>query len=502
MNQVLLFFFFVASLLTAQIPNIRVSAADDNNPEEVTIAINPKDPLNLAAGANIDYYYYSFDGGMTWSQGNLKSSLGVWGDPCVIFDLDGNLYFSHLSDPVKGYWIDRIVVQKSSDGGMNWNDGVGVGFERPKNQDKEWMAVDMTESPYSNNLYMSWTEFDTYGSVAPTDSSRIVFSRSVNHGVRWSAPITISDVGGDCRDGDNTVEGAVPAVGPNGEVYLSWSGPNGILFDRSFDGGNTFGKDIFVTNQPGGWAFSVPGILRTNGFPITACDISSSAYRGTIYILFSDQRNGEDDTDVFIVKSIDQGETWTDPVRVNDDSGKRHQFFPWFTIDQKSGTLYSVFYDRRDTKGISTHVYLARSDDGGQTFKNMRISNLAFTPNEYVFFGDYINIAAWDGRVYPIWMRMDDSNLSVWMAVIEESIRIEAPVPYTKSFKLKQNYPNPFNNGTRIEFDIYKPTEIEINVYDVEGISVEKLLSGSKLRAHIHSTGMPVNMQADYTIVS
>ena len=77
-------FLLVASLPVsslAQYPNIRVSHPASTDPEEVTISINPTNPLNLAAGANISYYYYSFDGGFTWTEGQLSSSLGVWGDP-------------------------------------------------------------------------------------------------------------------------------------------------------------------------------------------------------------------------------------------------------------------------------------------------------------------------------------------------------------------------------------------------------------------------------------
>jgi len=328
---------------------------------------------------------------------------------------------------------------------------------------------------------MSWTEFDRYGSADAADSSRILFSRSRNQGVSWSDPIIISDTGGDCLDGDNTAEGAVPAVGPNGEVYLSWSNSQEILFDRSFDGGKTFGRDIFVTDQPGGWAFSVSGIYRTNGFPITACDISSSPNQGTIYILWSDQGNGEDNTDVFIVRSNDKGETWTQPLSANNDTAKRHQFFPWFTVDQKTGVIYAAYYDRRDTEGIATNVYLARSDDGGDTFTNMKVSNLSFTPNEFVFFGDYINIAAWDGKVYPIWTRMDDSKLSVWVAAIDESTRIDYPEPAINSFILKQNYPNPFNAGTRISFDIYEPADVDLSIFDANGKKVAQLFSGRRV---------------------
>jgi hypothetical protein len=66
------------------------------------------------------------------------------------------------------------------------------------------------------------------------------------------------------------------SVGPNGEIFLAWSGPLGIMFDKSTDGGVTFGKEVFVTSQPGGRDFNVPGIYRCNGLPITACDVSNS----------------------------------------------------------------------------------------------------------------------------------------------------------------------------------------------------------------------------------
>ncbi len=240
----------------AQYPNVRVSSPTASQPEEVSIAVNPTNPLNLAAGANINYSYRSTDGGQTWIESRISSSsFGVWGDPCVVFDALGNLYYGHLSNPPSpGYWIDRIVVQKSTNGGANWNTGAGIGFSPSrKQQDKEWIVADMTSFPYRNNIYVSWTEFDSYGSALRTDSSRILFSRSTDGGIDWSTPVRVSDKAGDCIDSDSTDEGAVPAVGPNGEVYLSWSGPLGIVFDKSTDGGVTFGADRFVTSHPGGW---------------------------------------------------------------------------------------------------------------------------------------------------------------------------------------------------------------------------------------------------------
>lgn len=405
----------------SQYPNILVD--NTNSPEEVTIAINPLNPNILAAGANIDQFYRSTNGGLNWSESQLISNnLGVWGDPVVLFDSSGFLYYAHLSNPISGWWIDRIVVQRSTNNGISWNDGVGIyqGVQ-PQAQDKEWLAVDHSRSPYRGTIYATWTEFDSYGSSNPADSSRIRFSKSTNQGLTWSPAKVISDVSGNCIDSDNTTEGAVPAVGPNGEIYVAWAGPVGIVLDKSTDGGQTWGQDIFVSDMPGGWDFDVSGIYRANGLPITMCDISNSPYRGHVYVVWSDQRNGSTDTDIFMAKSTNGGTTWTAPVRVNDDNTTRHQFFVWSTIDPSTGHLWFVFYDRRNTTGAATDVFVAKSTNGGTTFENFKISETSFTPTASIFFGDYSNIAAWNGKIYPMWMRLNNNQLSVWVSIIEDS---------------------------------------------------------------------------------
>ncbi len=391
-------------------------------PEEPSIEIDPTNTKHIVAGANINHVYRSRDGGYTWEKDELKSQEhGVYGDPCLISDKEGRFYFFHLSNPDGKGWasdslLDRIVCQYSDDQGKTWNDGSAIGYNPPKDQDKEWAIV----NHLNGEIYVTWTQFDLYNSKEAGDSSNIMFSKSTDRGDTWSTPIRINQYSGNCLDDDYTVEGAVPAVGPNGEIYVSWSYGDHIYFDKSLDGGKTWLKeDIVIASETGGWNIDIPGIQRCNGMPITVCDVSGKENTGNIYVNWCDTRNGEDDTDVWLVKSSDQGKTWTKPLRVNDDKTKRHQFLTWLDIDQTTGHLYTVFYDRRNYEDRQTDVFLGYSRDGGESFKNVMISDSAFTPQPIVFFGDYNNISAHDGEVRPIWTRLQDNRLGVWTAIIK-----------------------------------------------------------------------------------
>jgi hypothetical protein len=52
------------------------------------------------------------------------------------------------------------------------------------------------------------------------------------------------------------------------------------------------------------------------------------------------------------------------------------------------------------------------------------ISEFPFRPISGIFFGDYINIAAWDRNIHAIWARMDGIDLSIWAAFIRDENRL------------------------------------------------------------------------------
>ena len=417
---------------------VRVTAEGFRSPAELSVAINPSDPDNLvivslAAGppegpGTTNYAYVSRDAGRSWRSVPQPNPDGrTQGDDAVVFDRRGTAYRSYIS--FEGIRMPRprkawngIFVSRSDDGGESWNRPVPVvdhiNTVEPF-EDKPWLATDNVEaSPHSGNLYVAWTRFDVYGSADPADSTHVLFSRSVDGGQTFSVPIRISDSGGDAVDSDDTVEGAVPAVGPGGEVYVAWAGPRGIVFDRSRDGGWTFGDDRVIAENPGGWDIPLPGMPRHNGMPVTGVDVSSGPDRGSVYVNWIDARNG--DPDVFVSASRDGGESWGEPVRVNDDppgNGKA-QLFTWMAVDPVDGSVNLVFLDRRDTEGAAQRVTVARSTDGGRTFVNLPVDQEPFTCPEAVFYGDYLAVSAFGGRVVAAWPHcLENGDLALSAAI-------------------------------------------------------------------------------------
>lgn len=388
-------------------------------PCEPSITINPKDKNNIVAGSVVDYVHISEDGGSSWITKKLDSPLGVYGDPCLVAGPEGRIYYLHLGDPEKKSWaseriLESIVVQYSDDNGKSWSYGVGIGTNPPKQQDKEWAFVD----PSTGHIYVTWTEFDKYGSKSPQCFSRIMFSKSVNKGETWTNAIKISSIEGNCIDDDETNEGAVPAVDQDGNVYVTWSLNDKLYFNKSMDGGTTWlEEEIAIIDQPGGWDIDIEGLGRANGMPVT-CIRNANGNR-EILVNWIDKRDGVHD--VYLSKSKDGGIKWSEPLKVNNDAHKTDCFFPWMTVDESSGYIYIIYYQRSLPDSNLTNVVLSVSTDGGSQFKNVVLNPQGFqTPDKSVFFGDYNNISVVDGVIRPIWTEYHNGKLSVWTSLLDE----------------------------------------------------------------------------------
>ncbi|MBL8889262.1 MAG: peptidylprolyl isomerase [Planctomycetaceae bacterium] len=429
--------------------NVKTSA-------EISIAINPVNVNNIIAGSLVrgpglegsNLTYVSQDGGRTWSHAAVPNSdQRTQGDDVVLFDAAGQCVHAFIA--FQGLWEDRpaiasngIGLTTSADGGRTWSPRTMIidhlNTKTPF-EDKPWLVFDRhRRSPHVGNLYASWTRFDVYDSPDPADKSHIMFSRSTDGGKTFAPPIRISDTPGDCLDDDGTVEGAVPAVGPDGTVYVVWSGPRGLELDKSKDGGVTFGKDRILCETPGGWASEVEGVSRHNGMPVTIVDASRGPSRGTVYVNWIDERHGN--KDVFLMSSTDGGDTWTEPRQVNDRVGDngRDQFFTWMAVDPADGTVNIVYYDRSATIGSRTRLTLARSLDG-KTFSYIPVDVPEFDCRADVFFGDYVGIDAFQGRVAIGFMHFPEnqeqpSEVQVASAIIDFEPGTQQIIPHGSRF--------------------------------------------------------------------
>jgi hypothetical protein len=418
---------------------VRVSDKDAKGAVEVSVAINPTNPDHIIAVSIArmkahpgvtNFAYVTSDAGKTWKTVPRANPLKrTQGDDVVTFTADGLAIHTFIA--FEGIRVARPprassgIITTTSRDGLTWTDPVPIidhiNSCEP-HEDKPWMKADISkDSPHRGNLYVAWSKFDVYGSKDPEHKTHVYFSRSLNAGKTFSVPWRISDKPGDAVDSSNTVMGAVPAVGPKGEVYVVWGGPEGIYFTQSSDAGKTFSKNKVLTKTPGGWDFPIKGIGRADGLPSMGVDISPGKDRGSIYVNWADLRHG--DPDSFVIVSRDGGATWSELLRVNDDpkGNGKEQFFTWLVVDPVDGAVNIVFYDRRDYDGTKTGLTLARSVDGGRTFVNHKINQEPFScDNPKLFFGDYLGLDAYGGRVVAAYMHyLDAKSVAISAAIFD-----------------------------------------------------------------------------------
>ncbi len=393
---------------------------------EPAIAVNPRNARELIAGTVLNDFYYSKNQGKTWVSSTLNSPYSVHGDPVVLIDYIGNYYYFHLSNPKQGHFLDRIVCQRTT----NLTEPMQTVGHTPTNgkmHDKHWATID----PKSGTIHMAWTQFDKYDSKEPSDSTIIVYSQSSDKGVTWSLPVRVSKRSGNCLDNSGTIEGVSICLGLNDEIFIAYCLNEKIYFNVSSDNGKSWLSrgELEIADQIGGWDFKVPGVYRVNGFPSLQMDHSASKYRGRLYLSWSDQRNGADDTDVWLKFSDDQGKTWSEAVRMNDDGTGKQQYLSTMRVDPVQGTVVALFYDRRNHKDWTTDVYLAISRDGGQSFENFKINKTSFVPNPKLFFGDYLALDVLDNYIHAMWPELHNDKIELKYARVRISSRQKNLMP-------------------------------------------------------------------------
>lgn len=348
------------------------------------------------------------------------------GDPASVIGQDGRFYENYITNSY------GQGVSVSTNNGVNWTTHT-VAPSPGQVADKNHFMVDKTPtSPYLHRAYCVWTDFG-----GATDGE-VVLRYSTNFGVNWSSSINIS--GALTPLGSAFAQGANVQTGPNGEVYVTYviydanwtDGEDAIGFSKSTDGGVTWTHLRAYQNVNFGIRgnLSSKNGIRVSSFPSMTVDRSGGPNNGTIYITWP-QRGvapAGSDPDIVIIKSTDNGATWSAPVRVNDDAlnNGKDQYYAWSTVDQVTGRLILIFYDSRDVPNSQAEVYMASSVNGGITFENFEVSDQPHTPTPINglaggYAGDYIGVAALGDMAFPFWAdnRLGSDHYQAWTASVE-----------------------------------------------------------------------------------
>jgi len=141
--------------------NLGIDEAENN------MAANPSVPTWYFTAYNTNRTHHT-ENGHDWGINNPNFGANMWGDPVVVYDSLGNLFYMNMygSGTIQGC---KMAV--SQDNGFTWPTITTA----ISGIDKNWVAADQTNGPYANYVYATMTS-----------NSGGNFSRSTDHGQTWT----------------------------------------------------------------------------------------------------------------------------------------------------------------------------------------------------------------------------------------------------------------------------------------------------------------------------
>lgn len=377
----------------AVLPDVPVSGLDErlqlahNSP---ALRADPTKPSFVVLANRLDNpdfgctLHLSGDGGRGWIPVKPVPKLPVGVDSCyapeVAFDRGGLLYYLFVGLAGSGNAPSGAYLVTSGDRGRTFTEPRRIlGPERYTIR----MAIDPTVGT-KGRLHLVWLEAGSdppLGGLGPPPNP-LMSSWSDDGGRTFSTPVRLSNP-------QRRVVAPALALGRDHAVHV-------LYYDLEDDARDYQGLAGPVWD--GGWSLHLASSTdggETFGEPVTVDDDLVPGERvmliytmpapalavgpsGAVYAAWSDARNG--DRDVFVRRSADGGRQWDPPARLNDDGvgNGRDQYLPALSV-APTGRVDALFLDRRDdADNVRNHTYLTSSGNGGASFgPNLRVTSEA-----------------------------------------------------------------------------------------------------------------------------
>lgn len=135
--------------------------------------------------------------------------------------------------------------------------------------------------------------------------------------------------------------------------------------------------------------------------------------------------------------------------------------------DYKADVHGHLFYIKTDTTMAANNIY----EEGGNLYWDVDGQGHGYATLDYACLGCHVEIGA-DLTMAEAATYADDIH-NIHPAAAEPLASAEL-----LSLQLHNAYPNPFNPSTNLQFDVNKPQEIELTIYNVQGQMVATLWNG------------------------
>ncbi len=354
-----------------------------NIKQEPCVAVNYLSP-NIMVATATDFLtgppatgvYRSLDGGMTWNSTILPFPAGFTGATSCVISYSFPTTFIVAAYVFQPGLNGTAIVYRSTDNGATFSPPIIVapGYGTFTNNAEVNLNTDKSQaSPFLGFVYLTYTHQVNIDIVG---GSVTFFQRSVDGGLTWQTPVLISP------EADYVTRSDVTA-GFTGIVYVAYitlSPTVTFKVRRSTNGGVSFDAAVSVSN-----VVLVPTVLPVPGYAFLvltsaniASDTSSTPTNGNVYAVWQDNRLGY--ADVFLSRSLNDGLTWSAPIKVTNAPAGSQNFFPSIDVSPKTGEIKIIYYSNQ-LNGFLLDVFLSQSTDGGFTFINTRITTTSFDPN-------------------------------------------------------------------------------------------------------------------------